>query len=169
MLSFFIFLGALEWAQSILSEKLLKLRYRGKMADEKKEKPKKKSGNSSSGSNHIKMAFIGIIVGCLVGMFAFRYLKQKEYFTLDYSIILIGLISGLFCRIFIKSRNSFMGIICALFALGFGLLAEHYMFISGKENLSFFFQNLQKLKTATWVPIIIGSLLAFYLGRGKQK
>lgn len=118
----------------------------------------------ASSRPHYVMAALGIFGGAVLGCLAFHFAIMAGF----YAMVAPGALVGLGCGAQSKAISNALGIAAAGVGLALGLLLEwHYFPFRKDDSLAYFLQNLGDLKTGTWVMILAGSGLAFFLGRGR--
>lgn len=110
------------------------------------------------------MAVVGILGGAVLGSIAFHFAFSAGF----YAMVLPGALIGLGCGAQSKAASLPLGIVAALAALSIGVLLEWRYFPFRKDgSLTYFLQNLNDLKTGTWVMILAGAIAGFWFGRGR--
>lgn len=106
----------------------------------------------------------GAIVGGALGYFGFEWITTMGF----YSLVLPGALLGLGFGLAAQQRNLAFGIICAIAALALGLFSEWSCFPFNADNsFSYFLAHMNQLKPLTWIMLAIGSLMAFWFGKGR--
>ena len=106
----------------------------------------------------------GAAIGGVLGYFAFQWLISQGYYGLAMPGALVGLGFGLLAR-----RPMIAGgIFSAVIGLAVMLWCEWTSFPFVKDDsLSFFLQNLSELDGTTWLFLVLGTVMAFWFGRGR--
>ena len=117
-------------------------------------------------STPIAMAggIVGGIIGGVMGYFAFKWMVSQGFYGLAIPGALVGLGFGAL------SRRPMIagGIASAVIGLAVMLWCEWKTFPFVKDDsLSFFLQNLSDLNGATWLFLVLGTVMAFWFGRGR--
>ena len=105
----------------------------------------------------------GAIVGGTLGYFGFEWIATMGF----YSLVLPGALLGLGFGLAAQQRNLAFGIICAIAALAFGLFSEWNCFYSDNNSFSYFLTHVNQLKPLTLIMLAIGTLMAFWFGKGR--
>lgn len=106
----------------------------------------------------------GGVAGGALGHFGFEWLTTMGL----YSIILPGALLGLGFALAAQQRSWAFGIICAIAGFTLSLFSEWSSFPFIADNsLTYFLSHLHQLRPMTWFMIAIGTLMAFWFGKGK--
>jgi hypothetical protein len=107
----------------------------------------------------------GAVIGGVIGFFIFDWLFGQGWYTLMLPVAGVGLGSGAFAR-----RASLLrAILCAAGGFALGIFSEGYCrpFVAD-EHFSYFLTHLHQLNVFTWIMLIVGALLSFWLGYGRS-
>jgi hypothetical protein len=121
----------------------------------------------STQSKALNYAFgiLGGIVGGVAGYFVFFYAIRQNL----YPMVLPGALVGLGCGAMLGTKSNAMGIICGLSALAFGLFIEwQFAPFERDRSFGFFLSHVNQLRSMTLILIVMGALLAFAFGRGRE-
>jgi hypothetical protein len=110
------------------------------------------------------LACAGAVLGVIAGMLAF---KLGLHFGI-YGLIVIGPAAGYAARLLANfgTRRSdwILGAMAAVIAAAGALYTEWFFFpFQADASLPYFLQHLAALRTLTWLSLIVGTLMAFYL------
>ena len=105
------------------------------------------------------LVLVGALVGAVVGFAASAWLMRQGF----YAMVLPGGLAGLGAGIF-RSRFLPIHIICGILALSAGFLAEWQLrpFIAD-PSLNYFVHNVSQLQPMTWIMIIAGGAIGFWI------
>ena len=108
--------------------------------------------------------FVGILVGAAVGCGVVTLLFRWGF----YGVMLVGLCTGWGSSLFSQSSSKLLGIACVLVALPATIGISWYCspFVVD-DSLVFYLQHLHKLKPIQLVMIGLGTLMAYYVGKGR--
>lgn len=108
----------------------------------------------------------GAIAGGVVGYLGFKWMASQGF----YAMVLPGSALGLGCGYASRIRSPLLGGLCAILAIGLGLLCEALVMPFVADNsLSFFFANLSELSTATILLIAVGAAMSYWFGIGRAR
>jgi hypothetical protein len=111
------------------------------------------------------LGILGGIVGGVVGYFVFFYATRQGL----YPMVLPGALVGLGCGAMLGMKSNAMGVVCGLSALAFGLFIEWQLAPFAQDrSLRFFLSHVNQLRSMTLILIVIGALLGFAFGRGRE-
>jgi len=110
------------------------------------------------------MASVGIAGGALLGCLAFHFAIQAGF----YAMVAPGALIGLACGAQSKAESHLLGLVAAIVGVATGLLLEwHYFPFLKDDSLGYFLAHLTDLKGGTWMMVLAGGGLAYFLGRGR--
>jgi hypothetical protein len=111
------------------------------------------------------LGILGGIVGGVVGYFVFFFAIGQGL----YPMVLPGALVGLGCGAMLGTKSNAMGIICGLSALALGLFIEwQFAPFERDRSLGFFLSHINQLRSMTLILIVLGALLAYAFGRGRE-
>lgn len=111
------------------------------------------------------LGIFGGIVGAVVGYFVFFFAIGQGL----YPMVLPGALVGLGCGAMLGMKSNVMGVVCGLIALVFGLFIEwQFAPFERDRSFGFFLSHVNQLRSMTLILIVIGALLAFAFGRGRE-
>jgi hypothetical protein len=111
------------------------------------------------------LGILGGIVGGVVGYFVFFYAIGQGL----YPMVLPGALVGLVCGAMLGTKSNAMGIICGLSALALGLFIEwQFAPFARDPSFGFFLSHVNQLRSLTLILIVIGALLGYAFGRGRE-
>jgi hypothetical protein len=108
----------------------------------------------------------GAAAGGFVGYHAFFWIVKQGF----YALMLPGMLLGFGGGIGAVRRSRRRGGLCAAVAVALGLLAEWRLrpFIKD-HSLTFFLTHVADLRPVTWLMIILGGVLAYWSGQGRDR
>ena|SRR3990172_3647455 len=99
------------------------------------------------------------ILGGVIGYAGFVWLLGQGYYALVLPGGLLGLAAGI-----VPSRWRWVPIICAILAIGAGLIAEHRAFpFVADPSLGYFLRHLGDLRPVTMMLIGLGGFIGFWV------
>lgn len=102
---------------------------------------------------------LGAIVGAVLGHYAFMWLITQGFYAMVLPGGLVGLGAGL-----PKHGKIYLAAICGLIALAAGLLSEWRAFpFAADESLSYFLAHCHKLRPMSWLMILAGTAIGFWI------
>jgi hypothetical protein len=108
------------------------------------------------------LGFLGAVAGGAVGFFAFGWLISKGF----YGGLLPGGLLGLGCALAARHPSRGRGVVCGIAGLALGLFAESwYRFFVDHPEMGYFFRHLQDVSSVDWLFLIIGAVLAYWIGQ----
>jgi hypothetical protein len=111
------------------------------------------------------LGIFGGIVGGAVGYFVFFFAVGQAL----YPMVLPGALVGLGCGAMLGMKSNVMGIVCGVSALALGLIIEwQFAPFERDPSLGFFLSHVNQLRSMTLILIVLGALLAFAFGRGRE-
>jgi hypothetical protein len=111
------------------------------------------------------LGILGGIAGGAVGYFVFFYATRQGL----YPMVLPGALVGLGCGAMLGMKSNAVGVVCGVCALALGLLIEwQFAPFERDRSLGFFLSHVNQLRSMTLILIILGALLAFAFGRGRE-
>ncbi len=113
----------------------------------------------------IAFGVLGSFVGACLGYFLFQAIARQGF----YAIALPGALTGLGCGSLSRHRSVMLGIACAIVGTIAGIVAEWQFAPFIKDNsLRYFLSHLHQLKPLSQFLIIVGGILAFWFGLGRN-
>ncbi len=111
------------------------------------------------------LGFLGGTIGGVIGYYAFFFMTRQGL----YPMVLPGALIGLGCGGFSGMKSKALGIISGLCALVLGVVIEwQFAPFAQDRSFGFFLTHLNQLRTMTLVLIVIGALLGFAFGMGRE-
>jgi hypothetical protein len=111
------------------------------------------------------LGILGGIVGGAVGYFVFFFAIGQGL----YPMVLPGALVGLGCGAMLGMKSNAMGVVCGLSALALGLFIEwQFAPFERDRSLGFFLARVNQLRSMTLILIVLGALLGFAFGRGRE-
>ena len=108
---------------------------------------------------------IGAVVGAVVGYYAFGWLLAQGM----YAMVLPGALIGLGCGMLLGGASPWMGIACAVAALVVEIVCQwHFLPFAQDESFGFLLRNIHRLPPMQLVMIVVGVLVAYWCGKGRQ-
>jgi len=105
---------------------------------------------------------IGAVVGGTVGYFLFGWIATQGY----YGLMIPGGLLGFGCGLLARHKSEARGVLCGAAALVLGLFSEYRNFpFTRDDSLDYFVRHMGDLRPLTWVMLVVGALIAYYLGR----
>ena len=112
------------------------------------------------------LGILGAIAGGVLGYFAFSFLVGQGL----YAMVLPGALVGLGCGYLSGMESKMLGCVCGVGALLLSIYIEWDFFAFTKDrSFAFFVSHLHQLKPMTMLMIAVGGMMAFWLGRGREK
>jgi hypothetical protein len=109
------------------------------------------------------LACAGAVLGVVAGMLAFKLGLRYGI----YGLIVVGPAAGYAARLLANfgSRRSdwILGAMAAVIAAAGALYTQWFFFPFKDGSLAYFLQHLSLLAPITWLSLIVGTLMAFYL------
>jgi hypothetical protein len=110
------------------------------------------------------LGFVGAVLGGVLGFYIFRWLASQGF----YGLMIPGALLGGGCGLLARHESQERGIICGIAAALLALFAEWRVFPwvgEGHETLAYFVSNLRNLSPVTWLMVVVGAFIAYWLGR----
>jgi len=110
------------------------------------------------------LGFVGAILGGTLGFYIFGWLVRHGF----YGLMIPGALLGGGCGLLARHQSNERGIVCGVAAAAFALFTEWWYFPfagDGHESLSYFVSNLASLSPVTWLMVVVGAFIAYWLGR----
>jgi hypothetical protein len=105
---------------------------------------------------------IGAAVGGAIGYLLFGWIATQGF----YGIMIPGGLLGFGCGLLAWHKSELRGAACGLAAVVLGLYCEWKVFPFSKDgSLDYFIKHLDDLSLLTWIMVIVGSVIAYYLAR----
>jgi hypothetical protein len=120
---------------------------------------------SSRGLINYLLGLIGGAIGGALGYYAFFFMVRQGL----YPMVLPGALVGPGCGALLGTKSNAMGIACGVCALLLGFFIEWQFapFVTDR-SLSYFITHIHQLRSMTLILIVIGALLGFAFGRGRE-
>jgi hypothetical protein len=114
----------------------------------------------------IARGLAGALAGAVLGWFAFNWLIGQGL----YGLALPGALVGFVCGAVSGGASLANAIFCTLIALVLMLVLEwkHFPFVAD-ERFGYFVKHLHELRGITWLMVVLGAVLAFWLGRSRAR
>ncbi len=114
----------------------------------------------------LSLGVLGSIVGASLGYYLLHFLAQQGF----YAIVLPGALTGLGCGSLSRHRSMLLGIVCAVVGAMAGILGEWNIapFIKD-DSLGYFLTHLHQVRPLSQFLILVGSLMAFWFGMGRDR
>lgn len=113
--------------------------------------------------NYLK-ATAGTVGGAAAGAMLFGFLLRYGI----YAMVMPGVLVGLGCGSLAGGRATGLGVSAAVIAFAVSLGLEwHFFPFSKDDSLPYFVRHLSDLTARTWITVTIGTLAAFWFGRGR--
>ncbi len=105
------------------------------------------------------LVLVTAVLGGIVGHYAFMWLLSRGFYALVLPGGLVGIAAGI-----PKHGRSYLAAVCGLLALAAGLFSEGTgrPFVAD-ESWSYFFSHLHQLEPFTWLMIIVGTAMGFWI------
>jgi|SRR6516162_7326792 hypothetical protein len=108
------------------------------------------------------LGFVGAVVGGALGFYIFGWFWGYGW----YGLMIPGALLGGGCGLLARHPSTARGIVCAVAAAVFELFTEWwYRPFNADNSLAYFVANLTSLKPYTWLMVVIGAFIAFWLAR----
>jgi len=108
----------------------------------------------------------GAVAGGLVGYFAFIWIARQGF----YALMLPGGLAGFGASLFVSDRSALRGVLCGVFALALGLLAEWRFAPFIKDpGLGYFLAHVHRLQPITLLMIAAGGVFGYWLALGRER
>ena len=107
----------------------------------------------------------GAALGGALGYYAFFWMVRQGF----YALILPGTLVGVGFGLLSRRESVTSGILCGVFAVALGVVAEWRVapFLED-DSFVFFLTHLYQLRPVTMIMIVLGGVFAFWFGRGRQ-
>jgi hypothetical protein len=125
-----------------------------------------KTMNASGQKLNWPLGLLGAIVGGALGYFLFFLLTRIGH----YALILPGGLLGLGGGLMLRGKSTLFGVLCGVSALGLSLFADWRFepFIADR-SFWYFLTHIHKFDFITLFMLVVGVLIAFWLGRGNER
>ncbi len=108
------------------------------------------------------LGLIGGVVGGVVGYFAFFWIARQGF----YGLMIPGALIGLGCGLLARHHSLARGVVCGLAAVALGLYTEwKFAPFRADQSFGYLLAHIPELKPITLIMIVVGGLLAFWLGK----
>lgn len=110
------------------------------------------------------LGVIGAVIGGAVGYFVFGWIVDQGF----YALLLPGALLGTGCGFLARTRSFPRGLLCGIGGLALGIYSEWSRFpFEADDSFTFFLAHLRDLRPVTLILIVLGGVLAFWLGRDR--
>ena len=111
------------------------------------------------------LGLLGAVAGGVAGYYGFHWAVSNALYAMVLPGALVGLGFGLAAR---RGHWSY-GVIAALLALGLSLFCEWSAFpFKANDSFLYFLTHVHDLKAWTWILILVGVIVAYSIGRGRN-
>jgi hypothetical protein len=108
----------------------------------------------------------GAVAGGVLGYFAFIWIARQGF----YALMLPGGLAGLGASLFVNDRSVLRGVLCGVFALGLGLVAEwRFAPFIADPGLGYFLAHVHQLQPITLLMIAAGGVFGYWLALGRER
>jgi hypothetical protein len=108
------------------------------------------------------LSVIGGVVGGVIGYIAFSWLVAQNL----YGLMIPGACVGLGCGLLSRNQSVVRGVVCALAAVALALYTEWKFFpFIADRSLGYLLRHVFELKPLTLVMIVVGGLIAYWMGK----
>ena len=108
------------------------------------------------------LGLVGGAGGGVAGYFLYFWLASQGF----YAIVLPGGAIGLGCGALWRGKSNALGAVCGLFGAGLGIYTEWH---GWNASLGYFLAHLNQLPTISLILIGLGTVFAFWFGRGHER
>jgi hypothetical protein len=122
----------------------------------------KESTMSDLPIKNLALGLVGAIVGGAIGCFIFQWVADQGFYA-----PIPGAMVGIGFSLAARKRHQIFGFICGVLGLVAGLAAEWMTFKSDKSPMEFL-ESLAKEPAMTWIMLVLGVVLAFSFGVGRD-
>ena len=108
---------------------------------------------------------LGGIAGACLGYILFHVIARQGF----YALVLPGALTGIVCGSLSRHRSIILGIVCALVGTTAGIITEwRFAPFTQDNSFGYFILHLHQLRSFTQLLIVIGGMLAFWFGLGRN-
>jgi hypothetical protein len=108
------------------------------------------------------LGIAGAIVGGALGFYIFGWLFDHGF----YGLMIPGALLGGGCGLLARHASTTRGIICGVAAAMFALFTEWWFFpFKSDRSLAYFVGHMTSLSPVTWLMIVVGAFIAYWLAR----
>ena len=108
---------------------------------------------------------LGGIAGASLGYILFHIIARQGF----YALVLPGALTGIGCGSLSRRRSIMLGIVCALVGTLAGFFTEWSFAPFTQDNsFGYFISHLHGLRPFTQLLIVVGGILAFWFGLGRN-
>jgi hypothetical protein len=108
------------------------------------------------------LGIIGAALGGLLGFYTFGWLFGQGW----YGLMIPGAFLGFGCSLLARHRSTARGIVCGIAAIGLGLYTEwRFRPFAADDSFQYFLLNVKDLTPVTLIMLVIGTLIAFWVGK----
>jgi hypothetical protein len=105
------------------------------------------------------LALTGAVAGGIVGYFGFFWLASQGFYALALPGALVGFGAGV-----VKNNSIVVAVLCGIAALALGIFTEfRFAPFVDDGSFSFFLTHLHQLTPVTWVMMVVGAAIGFYV------
>ncbi len=108
------------------------------------------------------LGFVGAVVGGALGFYIFGWLARHSF----YGLMIPGALLGGGCGLLARHPSQARGVVCGVAAALFSLFTEWWYFpFAADTSATFFVEHATSLSPVTWLMVVVGAFIAFWLGR----
>lgn len=108
------------------------------------------------------LGFLGAVIGGALGFYIFGWFARHGF----YGLMIPGALLGGGCGLLARHSSPARGVICAVGAALLALFTEwRYFPFLADTSASYFVEHLSSLSPVTWIMVVFGALIAYWLGR----
>lgn len=108
------------------------------------------------------LGLIGAVVGGALGFYIFGWLARHGF----YGLMIPGALLGGGCGLLARHESNARGIICGVAAAVLALFTEWWFFpFAADTSGAYFLEHLTNLSPVTWLMVVVGAFIAYFLGR----
>jgi hypothetical protein len=108
------------------------------------------------------LGLVGAVLGGVLGFYVFGWLYYYNF----YGLMIPGAFLGGGCGLLARHASNERGILCGVAAAVLELYTEWRFFpFKDDKSLAYFIRNVSDLTPVTWLMVIIGAFIAYWLGR----
>jgi hypothetical protein len=105
---------------------------------------------------------LGAVVGGALGFYIFRWFYSYGF----YGLMIPGGLLGAGCGLLARHPSQIRGVVCGIAAASFELFTEWWFRpFKADESISYFLAHLSSLTSTTWVMVVVGAIIAYWLAR----
>jgi hypothetical protein len=108
------------------------------------------------------LGFVGAVFGGALGFYLFGWL----YYYSFYGLMIPGAFLGGGCGLLARHASTTRGVICGIAAALFALFTEWRFFpFTDDKSLVYFAGHVTSLSPVTWLMVVVGAFIAYWLAR----